>query len=173
MMAALPAPKLLLPTQNEIDWLLSREVSTFALVRPMAIMVAVGDLGQDGHFEGADTGARWLAFEQERDLVLWQPRRRLLVSECRRAFALGEDIVDNPGTYAFDCNLNIFADPLEWLRANRDGIVIIDWRRAFDRLRDVPRVAIAEALLPTYRQAMRPGRMPELLVIPERRRAAA
>lgn len=173
MMAALPATDLLLPTQAEIDWLLSQDVATSAMVRPIAMMVAVGDLGEAGHFEAADGGSRWLAFEQERDLVLWQPRRKLLVSEYRRAFALGEDIVDNPGTYAFDCNLNIFADPLDWLRANRDGIVVIDWTRAFDRLRDVPRIAIAEALLPTYRRHMKPGRMPELLVIPERRRSAA
>lgn len=173
MMAALPALELCLPTQEELDWILAQDVSTTALVRPLAMKVAAGDLGQDGHFEADDSGPRWLAFQQEHDLVLWQPRRRLLVAEWRRSFALGEDIVDNPGTYAFDCNLNIFAEPLEWLRANRDGIVIIDWSRAFDRLRDVPRIAIAETLLPTYRRFMKPGRMPELLVIPDRRRSAA
>jgi len=172
-MAVLPSLKFLLPSQEELDWLLAQDVSTTALVRPLAMKVATGDLRRDGYFEADDNGLRWLAFEQDRDLVLWQPRRRLLVSEDRRSFALGEDIIDNPGTYAFDCNLNIFAEPLEWLRADRDGIVIIDWSKAFDRLRDVPRVAIAEALLPTYRRNMKPGRMPELLVIPARRRSAA
>jgi hypothetical protein len=173
MMASQRPINLLLPSQVEIDWLLSQDVSTSAMVRPIAMMVAVGDLGRDGYFEAAETGSRWLAFEQEHDLVLWQPRRRLLVSECRRAFALGEDIVDNPGTYSIGSNLNIFADPLDWLRARRDGIVVLDWTRAFDRLRDVPRIAIAEALLPTYRRFMKPGRVPELLVIREERRNAA
>jgi len=173
MMAALPEPRLLPPAQKELDWLLAQGVSTYAMVQPIAMMVAVGRVGADGYFEAQDSGLRWLAFEQEHELVLWQPRTRQLVSERRRAFALGEDIIYNPGTYAFDCNLNIFAEPLDWLRANRDGIVVIDWLRAFDRLRDVPRIAIAEALLPTYRQQMKPGRMPELLVIPAARRYAA
>jgi hypothetical protein len=173
MMAALPSLDLLLPTQEELDWLLAQDISITALVRPLAMKVATGDIGQHGYFEAANSGPRWLAFEQEHDLLLWNPRGRLLVAESRRSFALGEDIVDNPSTYAFDCNLNIFAEPLEWLRANRDGIVVIDWSRAFDRLRDVPRIAIAEALLPTYRLFMKPGRMPELLVIPTARRAAA
>jgi hypothetical protein len=43
---------------------------------------------------------------------------------------------------------------------------------AFDRLRDCPRIAVAEHLLPLYRRHMQPASMPELLIIPEQRRAA-
>ena len=46
-----------------------------------------------------------------------------------------------PSTFAFDCGLNIFASPIDWLRARRDGICVIDWTRAFERLRDAPRIA--------------------------------
>jgi hypothetical protein len=91
-----------------------------------------------------------------------------------RAFALGQAVIDDPSTYSFDCNLNIFADPLEWLRAKRDGIVVLPnkWLLTFDRLRDVPRVAIVEQLLPLYRRHMKPSRLPELMILPERRQAA-
>ncbi|MBS3652579.1 hypothetical protein KEU06_28800 [Pseudaminobacter sp. 19-2017] len=142
------------------------------MVRPIAMMVGVGSPAPDGLFDNGDDGERWLAFEQENDCVFWQPRRGTLATYSGRAFALGEDIVDNPGTYAFDCALNIFSDPVDWLRAKRDGIVALDWSRAFDRLRHVPRIAIAETLLPLYKRHMRPPRMPELFIIPGRRQAA-
>ena len=52
---------------------------------------------------------------------------------------------------------------LAWaVDAASDGIVILDWSRAFDRLRDAPRIAMGESLLPLYKQHMRPCRMPEV-----------
>ncbi len=50
---------------------------------------------------------------------------------------LGEALILNPGTTAFDRWLNIFADPLAWLRASRNGIVVLRWEWAFEQLRDV------------------------------------
>lgn len=81
-------------------------------------------------------------------------------------------MIYNPGTYSFNCALNIFVDPLDWLRAKRDGIVVLDWTRAFDRLRDAPRIALAESLVPKYERYMRPAHMPKLFVISNKRRAA-
>jgi hypothetical protein len=173
MNPAFRTPQLQVLKQVDINWLLARGVSTNAMVRPVAMMTALGRRTPDGCFESDDEGERWLAFEQDGDTVFWQPRLHLLCSLERRSFALGEDIVDNPGTYAFDCNLNVFDHPLDWLRASRDGIVVMDWRRVFDRLRDVPRVAISESLLPLYRRHMLPERRPELFVLPSRGRAAA
>ena len=60
------------------------------------------------------------------------------------AFAIGEGAIANPATYSFDCNLNVFADPIEWLKHGRDGTVIIRWSGCFDKLRDAPRVAVDE-----------------------------
>jgi hypothetical protein len=42
----------------------------------------------------------------------------------------------------------------------------------FDRLRDAPRIALAESLLPLYRRHMKPTRTPELFIISDKRKAA-
>lgn len=160
------------PGQADLDWLIREGVSTAAMVQPLPVMIATGRMAADGLFEHAAEGERWLAFEEAEDVVFWQPRRGAIATYAGRAFALGEAAIDNPGTYAFDCALNIFDDPLEWLRAKRDGIVVLDWKRAFERLREAPGIAVAEELLPLYRRHMRPARMPELFVVPARRRAA-
>jgi hypothetical protein len=172
MNASRPEVSLTAPSQTEISWFIRQGVSTTAMVRPIAMMVAVGSRASDGLFDNSNGGERWLAFEQEDDWVFWQPRHGAFATYVGRAFALGEDIIDNPGTYSFDCALNIFSDPLDWLRAKRDGIVVLDWARAFDRLRDLPRMAIIETLLPLYRRHMQPRHTPELFVIPGRRQAA-
>ena len=109
--------------------------------------------------------------EADRDLVLWHPETGELNSAEGRAFALGGDNV-HAGAGVFD-HLRIHASPLDWLRDRGRGILIIDWQQTFDRLRDVPRVAVAEVVLPQYRQAMK-ARLPHLSVIPsDDRRAAA
>ena len=167
-------PHLGCPIQDELDWLLRAGVDIMAVASPVPMKVAIGHVGPDGLLEPNCFGKRWLAFEEpgSDDTVFWHPRTQVLARWSGRAFALGQDVVDNPGTYSFDCALNIFDDPLGWLRARRDGIVMLDWSRAFDRLRDAPRIAIAESLLPLYRRHMRPARVPELFVVPSKRRAA-
>lgn len=177
MKAARMLPRFVCPTQSELDWLLRAGVDIMTLATPRPMQIAVGRLAHDGLFEPDNSGDRWLAFEEGYvdDIVFWQPRLRRLATWSGRAFALGEHLIDSPATYAFDCNLNIFADPLDWLRAKRDGIVVLPgrWPLAFERLRDAPRIAIAEALLPTYRRHMRPGHLPELFVMPDMRGAVA
>lgn len=160
------------PGQVDLDWLIGEGISTTALVLPSAMMIAAGSIARDGLFEHDEIGERWLAFEEADDFVFWQPRRDQLATYANRAFALGEAAVDNPGTYAFDCALNIFAGPLDWLREERDGIVVLDWSRAFDRLRDAPRIAIAETLLPVFRHHMKPARMPAVTVLTSGKLAA-
>jgi len=135
-------------------------------------MTATGFAAADGLFESVDNAQRWLAFEEAEDTVFWQPRYGTIATYANRAFALGEAAINDPGTYALDCSLNIYADPLEWLRAERDGIVVLDWNVAFDRLRDAPRITIAERLLPLYRRHMKPAHTPELFVMLAGRRAA-
>jgi hypothetical protein len=130
-----------------------------SLATPWAMRVACGYAAHDNRFEPDDRGERWFAFEQvdAGDIVLWHRPTGRITTWCGRAFALGEEVVDNPGTYSFDCALKIFVDPLDWLRANRDGIVVLDWDRAYDRLRDAPRIALAESLVPKYERYMRPA----------------
>ena len=102
-----------------------------------------------------------LAFYEEldADLVLWQPRTGSLTTFAGRAFALGSA---NVTAGALDY-LRIHASPLDWLRDRCRGLVIVHWEQTFERLRDVPRVAVAEAVLPQYRAAMRPP-VPDLAV---------
>ena len=64
----------------------------------------------------------------------------------------------------FDKSLYIHGSPWGWLQDRARGIYIIDWPQAFDRLRDVPRLAVAEPLLGLYQNHMRP-KLPELFVL--------
>ncbi len=115
---------------------------------------------------------RNFAFEEQDDWVFWDPRHGKFATYANRVFALGEAAIDEAATYSFDCALNVFDNPISWLLAKRDGIVVLDWRLAFDRLREVPRIALVESLLPLYRRHMQPARVPELFIISGKRRAA-
>ncbi|WP_192177975.1 hypothetical protein [Mesorhizobium amorphae] len=139
------------------------------------IKTATGTRAHDGLFEPTPAGARWLVVETEEDLVFWNPKTELFATDSGHAFALGEEMIGAAATYSFDCALNIFARPLDWLRRNRDGIVVLpdQWHRAFDKLRDAPRIALAESLLPLYRRHMRPARLPELFVMTSKREMVA
>lgn len=164
------------PSQLELDAFRRAGVDIMALATPIAMKVAVGSVAHDCRFEPDAIGQCWFAFEEPRvdDVVFWHWDKGQTATWSGRAFALGEEIIGDAATYSFDCALNVFADPLTWLQANRDGIVVLpgQWPLAFDRLRDAPRVALAEKLLPIYRRHMRPHHTPELSIIPERRRAA-
>jgi hypothetical protein len=117
-------------------------------------------------------GPLWFAFIEPEDIVFWEPRTGALATWNGRAFALGESMIDNASTYSFDFALNVFASPLDWLRAERDGIVVVNWDRAFDYLRDCPRVAVDKALRPLYLRQMKPPRLPEVFIRSERKEAA-
>jgi hypothetical protein len=164
------------PSQDELDLLLRAGVDIIALAMPLGMQVSCGTLGSDGRFDPDPHGERWFAFDERaaHDVVFWHWGSRQLCSWSGRAFALGQDAIDDPSTYSFDCNLNIFADPLQWLLAKRDGIVVLPekWPLAFDRLRNVPRIAITEGLLPLYQRHMKPSQVPELFVLPQLRCAA-
>lgn len=152
------------PHQQHIDWLLKNGVTVPAMVNPLAILLARGERLANGRFEAIETGPHWFVFDEPEDIVFWQPRTGQLATYEGRAFALGEDAIHNPATFSFDGHLNIFSDPLDWLRAKRDGIVVLDWTRAFDWLRDCPRVSVDEKVLPLYKRHMHPPQLPELYV---------
>jgi len=154
-------------TQEQIDWLLSQGISPWAIIRPSPIKTCHGGRAKDGRFDERIEGPNWFIFEEETDLVFWQPRTGEIATDAGRSFALGEELIDNPGTTALHQYLNIYSDPLTLLQNDRRGIVVIDWTNAFDRLREVPRVAVSASLLPTYKKFMRPRRIPTLAVLAE------
>jgi hypothetical protein len=152
---------------RELNWLLGVGVPISAIVWPTFLKVVTGTRAHDGLFEPTLAGDRWLVVETEDDLVFWNPRTNMFATDGAYAFALGDEMISEAGTYSFDCALNIFAHPLDWLRRKRDGIVVLpdQWHRAFDRLRDAPRITLAESLLPLYRRHMRPSALPELSIM--------
>lgn len=158
--------------QAHIDYLLGLGVTIPAMVNPTAIMMATGVAAHDGLFEDHPGGEPWFAFDEQDDWVFWHPRRGEFATYGNRVFALGQAVINEAATYSFDCALNLFDNPIDWLLAKRDGIVVLDWSGAFDQLRDAPRIALAESLLPLYRRHMKPARTPELFILSGKRRAA-
>ena len=151
---------------HQAQWLLAHGISVTMVIWSTPIMSCRGERAKDGRFDENPDGPEWIAFEEIHDSVFWQPLTGEIATDTGRAFALGEELIDNPATTAFDQNLNIYAGPLEWLQCERRGIVVLNWKIAFDRLRDVTRVAVAEELLGTYKRCMRPLHMPKLFVLP-------
>lgn len=126
--------------QAQLDWLLTQGVPMDAILWPEAIEWA-GDnvyVIDGNHFWDADSGF------------------------VGGYFCLGEDNISDANAYSFDGALRLWETPLEWLKANRTGIVVIDWTQAFDRLRDCPRLAVPKGLMGKYKQWMKVPRMPDV-----------
>lgn len=144
--------------QAQIDWLKAQGVDPMAMAQPKPIMV-----DEEGR----------LVFEEPSDLVFWHPRTGAIDVWNGSAFALGEDAIWNGGSYFIDGQLHLFESPLEWLKAGRRGIFVIRWGLAFDRLRDVPSIAVPQGLVGRYRQFMKPPRMPKMQVVSEQKTEVA
>ncbi|MGO7916231.1 hypothetical protein ACC702_32390 [Rhizobium ruizarguesonis] len=158
---------------RHVDWLTASGVPMTAIIRPEPIRLCHGFRAADARLEIDANGPVWFAFIEPEDIVFWEPRSGALATLNGRAFALGERHIDAASTYSFGHCLNIFSNPLDWLRAGRDGCVVLNWRSsAFDRLRYCPRIAIAKCLLPVYDRHMQPV-LPELFVLRKRQETAA
>jgi len=106
-------------------------------------------------------------------VIAWQRDRPEIFGSRGLAFALGQDLIDNTGTYAFDGALNIYRYPLEWLQNDRDGIVILKPSETSGWLKYCPRMACQDELqgrrVDEWRQPPKPqGR----ILIPEFKRVA-
>jgi hypothetical protein len=115
------------PTDGELLWLLDQGVDEKALW-PMSGSTVRFD---SGTFELDDGGQRAIIFRaQDRaeiiDLIAWQPHTGTFASWRGQAFCLGDvDDIFNPATYFARDALRIHATPLDWLLADREGIVIL------------------------------------------------
>jgi hypothetical protein len=66
---------------------------------------------------------------------------------------LGAERLDT--VHRFGWPLTVFADPIEWFRAEKRGVVVLDWRHGLRDLVDVPALACAdEALALKLRRAL-------------------
>ena len=134
------------PIDDELYWLLDQGVGEDAHWPISGATVRFDGLT----FDLDHTGERALTFRAEDcgkaiDLIAWQPCTGALGSWRGQAFCLGDmDDIFNPATY-FDCDaLRIHATPLDWLLADRDGIVIVRPNLAPAYLANCERVRCSE-----------------------------
>ena len=79
------------------------------------------------------------------DLIAWQQKSGAVASWRGAAFCLGDtEHIFNPATYFADDALRIHRTPLDWLKASREGICIVQPARAYSYLRGVSRVSCAD-----------------------------
>ena len=133
-----------------------------------------------GTFDLDPAGERALIFRAEDcdeviDLIAWQPRTGQLASWRGQAFCLGDvDDIFNPATYFAGDALRVHETPLQWLLAERDGIVIVRPDLAHAYLANCQRLAFSEArsLARWQRWLQPPKPTVEILVAVEERAAA-
>lgn len=77
------------------------------------------------------------------DLVAWRPGPAgFLASRFGRVAMLGEELIGAPAAHT---PLAVFPDALSWLRADRQGVVVVDSIQAAPLLREVGHLAVADA----------------------------
>jgi hypothetical protein len=139
-----PAPNL-----AELRWLRGQGVSRSAILCPWPIGAA--NVKFDGDAFALDpNGERALTFLVEDcgeviDIAAWQPRTGQLATWLSAAFAIGQEKIFNPATYFADSALRVHETPLQWLQAEREGIVIVRPDLAHAHLANCQRLAFSDA----------------------------
>jgi hypothetical protein len=89
------------------------------------------------------------------------------------ATVLGQEWIDH--AKETETTVRLFGDPIEWLRNNRRGAVVVDWRAARHALADVPGIACeTEFLVAQVERTMRqPVSLPRFFVREGKTHAAA
>jgi hypothetical protein len=141
------------PTEAEIGWLFDQGVSDTAMLESAPIRAAnVEFYPSSRNFDFVKEGERALIFTEDHDLIAWQPKRNVLASWCAVAFALNENAIWNPASYFMGTALRVHCTPLDWLRAEREGICIAQPRLTYAFLRHARTLAIAD---PIYAQQVK------------------
>jgi hypothetical protein len=141
-----------IPTDREIAWLLDNGVSEAAMLEPTPLRAANVVFLGGNTFDFDSDGTRAFIFKEPNDLVAWNPKRDALAAWGCSAFALGEDAIWNPASYFMGDALRVHRTPLDWLKADRDGIVIVKPELTYGYLRNVRRLSFAD---PVYAQQVK------------------
>jgi len=113
------------------EWLTSHGVSPSAIIEPWPIRSARVQFDGLHGFDFATESEQALVFKAEDrreqiDFIAWERRTGNLASWYGNAFCLGDvDDIFNPATYFAGDALRLHETSLDWLRADRDGIVIL------------------------------------------------
>ena len=134
-----------IPNEIETRCLIGQGVSDEALLETPCLRASRVRFLDDGTFHFADDGQRALVFRVlecgcEIDRIAWSHRNSRLATWRGVAFALGQDQIFNPATYFAGGALHVHRTPLDWLKADRYGICIVQPRFAYAHLRNVPRL---------------------------------
>ncbi|PLX34848.1 MAG: hypothetical protein C0605_12290 [Hyphomicrobiales bacterium] len=105
------------------------------------------------------------------DLVAWQcDRPERFGSLNGDVFALGQDLIDNPFSYAFGSPLHVFRTPVRWLCNGQRGICILKPAEAHSWLRRVPALAAEdERHGRQIKQLIQPPAPRARILVPDRR----
>jgi hypothetical protein len=139
-----PAPSLV-----ELRWLRSQGVSRAAILCPWSIG-ATNVTFNGNTFELDAKGERVLTFLVEDcgeviDIAAWRPCTRKLATWLGSGFAIGQEAIFNPATYFVGDALHVHETPLQWLKADREGIVILRPDLAPAYLSNCQRIRCSEA----------------------------
>jgi hypothetical protein len=143
-----------IPPQAARDWFISNGVPPINLVKTWLgyyDMVLHDDVVflDNGCFEfsryregKADAALTFVCWSQDgvaEDVCAWQATTGKIATWLGHSWMLGEDNLRAP---RLDNALMVHADPLEWFKANRSGIVILDRDRAAPLLREAGTLAV-------------------------------
>ena len=125
-----------IPSDLEIAWLLQQGISEPAMITPPVVLAANVVFLDGNTFDFDAGGVRAFIFREPNDLIAWRPASKRVATWRSSAFALGEDAIWNPASYFMGTALRVHRTPLEWLKADRDGIVIVKPELTHAYLRD-------------------------------------
>jgi hypothetical protein len=136
------------PNPAELRWLRGQGVSRAAILYPWPIGATNVTFNGKG-FELDAHGERVLTFLVEDwggaiDIAAFQPRTGKLATWLGAGFAIGQDAIFNPATYFADGALLVHETPVQWLLADRDGIVIAQPDLAHAYLANLQRVVCSD-----------------------------
>ena len=135
-----------LPSEDLLRWLLEQGVPDSALWPIGGARVRFDGRAFDLE-HGGEQAITFRALDRGEviDLVAWSPDTGALASWLGVAFCLGDlDDITNPATYFDRGALHVHADPLQWLKADREGIVIVRPEMAHVHLAHCTRIVASD-----------------------------
>jgi len=126
--------------QAQLNWLRNHGVSTHAMTEPDPIFTARVTFTKTGTFdivtaeEEGHTALLILAYGlrgEVLDIAAWTPRSGKLATWLGRVCVLGENEILQP---CLGAPLQVYREPLAWLKADRHGVVVVNAKRAADVL---------------------------------------
>jgi hypothetical protein len=136
-----------LPDDRLIRWLLDQGVNEYAMLEPWPL--GGTRVRFDGYgFDVVLDGELAITFRVEDtdvlDIAAWAPQSGRLASWRGVAFALGQDSIFNPASYFTGSALRVHRTPLDWLKADRDGIVMVKPELTYAYLRNAQRLSFRD-----------------------------